>query len=185
MSKIIAKWLFESVWGWKVEGNTPTIPKYLIVVAPHTSNWDFIIGVLIRKFTDGFNPRYLAKKELFVWPLGYFFRALGGYPVERSKNTNFVEGLMKVYNREERFATTITPEGTRRYNVKWKTGFYYVAKNANVPIIKVAFDYGTKTVFIDEPYHITQGVDETIIEFKKYFSQYKGRNPKDGVKWPE
>ena len=107
MIKLITKWLFEDVWGWKVVGPVPAIPKYLIVVAPHTSNWDFLVGVLFRNYMDGFDPKYLAKKELFVWPLGYFFRALGGFPVERSKNTNFVDSLVNVYNTEEKFATDL------------------------------------------------------------------------------
>ncbi len=185
MIKQIAKWLFEDVWGWRVVGPVPIIPKYLIVVAPHTSNWDFLIGVLFRKFTEGFDPKYVAKKDLFVWPIGFIFRALGGFPVERSKKTNFVESLVNVYNTEEKFATTITPEGMRKYNGKWKTGFYHVAKNANIPIVRIAFDYGSMQVIFSEPYTVTKGVDETIDEFKRYYSQYTGKNPKDGVKWPE
>lgn len=183
--KRLAKWLFESVWGWRVVGPIPTIPKYLIVVAPHTSNWDFLIGVLFRRYTEGFNPKYLAKKELFTWPIGYLFRALGGYPVERSKNTNFVDSLVEVYNREDKFVTTITPEGTRSYSKKWKTGFYYVAKKANIPLVRVAFDYGTMRVIFSDPYYISKGVEDTVDEFKQYFSQFKGKNPEDGVKWPE
>jgi 1-acyl-sn-glycerol-3-phosphate acyltransferase len=185
MIKLIAKWLFEDVWGWRVVGPVPTIPKYLIVVAPHTSNWDFLIGVLFRKFTEGFDPKYVAKKDLFVWPIGFIFRSLGGFPVERSKKTNFVESLVNVYNTEEKFATTITPEGMRKYNGKWKTGFYHVAKNANIPIVRIAFDYGSMQVVFSEPYAVTKGVDETIDEFKQYYSQYTGKNPEDGVKWPE
>ncbi|MGB1037864.1 MAG: 1-acyl-sn-glycerol-3-phosphate acyltransferase [Bacteroidia bacterium] len=185
MLKKVAKWLFEDVWGWKVEGELPTIKKFLIVVAPHTSNWDFLVGVLFRKFTDGFDPKYIAKKELFVWPIGFIFRGLGGYPVERSKNTNLVDSIVEVYNTNEEFCTTITPEGTRSYSPKWKTGFYHIAKKANVPIMRVAFDFSTKTVIIDKPYLITKDVEETVIEFKKYFSKYKGKNPEDGVKWPE
>lgn len=180
----ISRWLFEDIWGWSITGPIPTIPKYLIVVAPHTSNWDFLIGVLFRRYTKGFDPKYLAKKELFVWPIGYFFRALGGFPVERSKNTNFVNSLVNVYTKEEKFVTTITPEGTRNYSQKWKTGFYHVAKNANIPIVRVAFDYATMHVVFDEPYVITKGVEDTVDEFKQYFSQYSGKNPENGVKWP-
>lgn len=185
MFKNLAKLLFEKVWGWQVVGPIPVIPKYLIVVAPHTSNWDFLIGVLFRHYTDGFEPRYLAKKELFVWPIGYFFKALGGYPVERSKNTNFVDSLVHVFNTNEKFVTTITPEGTRKYNQKWKTGFYHIAKKANVPIVTVAFDYATKRVVFEDPYYITKELDETIIDFKKYFSQFKGKYPQYGPQWPE
>lgn len=180
-----ARWLFEDVWGWRVEGPISSLPKYLIVVAPHTSNWDFLIGLLFRRFTNGFNPKYVAKKELFVWPLGYLFKALGGFPVERSKNNNFVDALVNVYTTESEFVTTITPEGTRSYTDTWKTGFYHVAKNANVPIVRVAFDYKTKRVIFCEPYTITKGVDETVSKFKQYFSQYTGKNAKNGVKWRE
>ena len=185
MVKAISKWLFTKVWGWKVQGSPPDLPKYLIVVAPHTSNWDFLIGLLYRRYTENFNPKYLAKKELFVFPFGYIFRALGGYPVERGKHTNFVDSVVDVYNSRESFSTTITPEGTRKYSPKWRTGFYYIAKKAEIPILRIGFDYGTKTVFIDKPYSITKGVEETVAEFKEYFSKFTGKNPEDGVKWPE
>ena len=171
--------------GWKVVGKLPTLKKYLIVVAPHTSNWDFPVGVMFRKATPNFNPKYMAKKELFVFPLGYFFRWLGGYPVERSKNTNFVESLVKVYNENESFVTTITPEGTRSYNPQWKTGFYYIAQKANIPIVRIAIDFGKKQIVVDDAYTITQGVEETVNDFKAYFSQFKGKIPENGVKWPE
>lgn len=98
MIKRVSRWLFEDVWGWKVSGDLPNISKYLIVVAPHTSNWDFLVGLLYRTITDGFNPKYIGKKELFVWPIGYLFRALGGFPVERSKNMNFVDSMVSVFN---------------------------------------------------------------------------------------
>lgn len=185
MGKALARFIFFKLWGFKIKGNFPKEKKYLVVVAPHTSNWDFLIGILIRKFTDGFNPKYLAKKELFVFPFGALFRWLGGYPVERKKSTNFVDSIVQLYNDNEEFATTITPEGTRSYNANWRSGFYYIAKKANVPIFRVGFDFGTMTVVLDELYYITKPLDDTIIEFKQYFAQFKGKNPENGVKWPE
>ena len=182
MIKKISRWIFEDVWGWNVSGTMPKLPKYLLVVAPHTSNWDFLVGLLYRAITDDFNPKYVGKKELFVWPIGYLFRALGGYPVERSKNTNFVDTMVSVYNSNEEFITTITPEGTRKYNEKWKTGFYYIAKKANVPVVKIGFDFKKKIIEINEPEYITKGVDETIKAYKNYFKQFEGKNPKDGVR---
>ena len=151
MIKKISRWIFEDVWGWSVSGTMPKLPKYLLVVAPHTSNWDFLVGLLYRAITDDFNPKYVGKKELFVWPIGYLFRALGGYPVERSKNTNFVDTMVSVYNSNEEFITTITPEGTRKYNEKWKTGFYYIAKKANIPIVKIGFDSKRKSLKLMNP----------------------------------
>lgn len=185
MLKRLAKWIYFDLMGWTVEGDLPSVPKYLIVVAPHTSNWDFPIGVLFRKFTDGFDPKYIAKSELFVWPLGYFFKALGGFPVERSTKTNLVDSIVNLYNEHDRFCTTITPEGTRSYRKKWKSGYYHIAKKADIPIFRVAFDFEKKKVVLDDLYHITKSEKETTIEFKKYYSQFKGKNPEDGVKWPE
>ncbi len=181
----LSKFILIKLAGWRVEGEVPDLKKYLIVVAPHTSNWDFPIGVLFRKFTPNFNPKYLAKKELFVFPFGYFFRWLGGYPVERSKNTNFVDSIVEAYNTNDSFITTITPEGTRSFSPEWKTGFYYIARQAEVPVVRVAIDYSTKRIIVAEPYTITKDLCDTVIEFKKYFSEFKGKNPEDGVKWPE
>ena len=120
-----------------------------------------------------------------MFPFGYLFRALGGYPVERKKNTNFVDAVAKLYDENEVFATTITPEGTRGYNAKWRSGFYYIAKQANIPIFRVGFDYGTMTIVLDRMYYISKSTDETILEFKQYFSQFTGKNPEDGVKWED
>lgn len=181
MFKSISKWLFYDLWGWKVSGEMPSLSKYLIVFAPHTSNWDFLVGLLFRKITDGFYPRYIGKKELFVWPIGYLFRALGGYPVERSKKSNFVNTMVDIYNSNEEFITTISPEGTRKHNSKWKTGFYFIAKNAEIPIVKVGVDYPAKTIQISEPYFITKGVDDTVAEFQAHFRTFKGKRPNQGV----
>ncbi len=185
MIKRLSKWLFLNVWGWKVQGELPEAPKYLIVVAPHTSNWDFLVGILFRKYTENFEPMYLAKKELFVFPIGFFFRWTGGYPVERGKNTNFVDDVVSVFDKNEKFCTTIAPEGSRSYRKKWKTGFYYIAKNASIPILRIAFDYPSKTLVLDDLYYITKDADSTVIEFKEYFSKYKGKNPQNGIIWPE
>lgn len=186
MKRWINKLIFLKILGWKIEGYTENFPKkYLIVVAPHTSNWDFFLGLFTRGILRNFYPRYLAKKELFVFPIGYVFRWLGGYPVERSKNTNFVDSVVNIYNSREEFVTTITPEGTRSYSPNWKTGFYYIAQKADIPIVRVGFDYSTKRVVFDTPRKINDSIENTIVEYKKYFSQFKGKNPKDGVIWPE
>jgi 1-acyl-sn-glycerol-3-phosphate acyltransferase len=167
--------------GWKVKGEWP-IPqkKYLLIVAPHTSNWDFLIGIGARAVLN-VNPRYAAKKELFVWPFGWLFRRLGGYPVERSANSNFVQNIVSVFNKKEAFILTITPEGTRSKNDNWKTGFYFIAKEANVPIVPIAFDYPTKTVVAHPPIWIEEPLEVLIPKLKKWFSQYEGKNREWGV----
>jgi 1-acyl-sn-glycerol-3-phosphate acyltransferase len=173
------------LFGWKIEVKWP-IPykKYILIVAPHTSNWDFLIGLCSRAQLR-FNPQYAAKKELFVWPVGWLFRKLGGYPVERDTRSNFVQSFVEVFNKEEAFILTLTPEGTRGYNENWKTGFYYIAKQANIPIVPVAFDYKTKRVVIHEPIWAEAPVEEMILDLKKWFSGFTGKNPENGVRYPK
>lgn len=180
----IYKWFFFNVLSWRIEGELPNAKQYIIVVAPHTSNFDFFIGVFTRRIL-GFDPKYVAKKELFVFPFGIFFKWMGGYPVDRSKNTNFVESIVELFKMNSNFIITLTPEGTRSYNPNWKTGFYYISRKAQVPILRVGFDYAQKRVVLDKLYYPGDSADECVAEFKQYFSQFKGKNPKDGVIWPE
>ena len=185
MLKLLYKFIFMKLLGWSIEGELPNCKKYIIVVAPHTSNFDFMIGVFTRRIL-GFDPKYVAKKELFVFPFGYFFKWMGGYPVNRSKNTNFVDATVELFNQKEDFIITLTPEGTRSYNPNWKSGFYYISKKANVPILRVAFDYENRRVVLDKLLTVEDiGVEECIVNCKKYFSQFKGKHPKLGVIWPE
>ncbi|MCB9245489.1 MAG: 1-acyl-sn-glycerol-3-phosphate acyltransferase [Flavobacteriales bacterium] len=167
--------------GWTIEGNWPAEHrKYLIVLAPHTSNWDFMIGLCVRA-TSGVNSHYLGKKELFRFPFGWLFRKLGGYPVERSRNTNFVDAVVKIYEKHDDFIVTITPEGTRKSNPEWKTGFYYIAQKAHIPIVPVSIDYPTKRVIIREAMFVGNDLDSLILDLKSWFRQFKGKNPDWGI----
>ncbi|WP_420318834.1 1-acyl-sn-glycerol-3-phosphate acyltransferase [Ekhidna sp.] len=183
-------WLLSRLYqlfGWKVDGKKPDLKKYVIIVAPHTSNWDFFVGWGARNVI-GFRPNFLAKKELFKIPLvGFFFKSIGGVAVDRKnkrKSTQIVDQVIDLYKTRDEFIMTITPEGTRSYSPKWKTGFYRIALKAEVPIVKIGFDYATKTVFVDEPYYLSSDMDmdAEIEKFKDYFRQFKGKNPEDGVK---
>ncbi|MEO9484829.1 MAG: lysophospholipid acyltransferase family protein [Ekhidna sp.] len=171
--------------GWKVDGTKPDLKKYVIIVAPHTSNWDFFIGWTARNLI-GFRPNFLAKKELFKIPIvGWFLSSIGGVAVDRKnkrKSTQLVQQVVDLYAEREEFIMTITPEGTRSYAPRWKTGFYRIATEAGVPIVKIAFDYGTKTVFIDKPFYPSGDMDKELEEIKDYYRQFTGKNPEDGVK---
>jgi len=173
------------LFGWKVDGVKPDLKKYVIIVAPHTSNWDFFVGWSARNLI-GFRPNFLAKRELFNIPLvGWFLANIGGVAVDRKdkrKATALVDQVVELYKERDEFIMTITPEGTRSYAPKWKTGFYRIATQANVPIVKIGFDYASKTVFIDEPYYPTGDMDREIEEIKDYFRKFKGKNPENGVK---
>ncbi len=169
--------------GWKVVGVKPqNEKKYVIVVAPHTSNWDFFVGWGARNVI-GFYPNFLAKNSLFKIPLvGWFLKRLGGIPVDRSKKTNMVDQVVALFNELNEFIMTITPEGTRSYVSEWKTGFYRIADKAKVPIVKVGFDYETKTVFMDEPFYTSGKMEAEIELIKGFFRKFKGKNPENGVK---
>jgi len=184
MLRALYKLIFFRILGWRIEGQLPTEKKYIIVVAPHTSSFDFMLGVFSRRILQ-FDPKFIGKKELFKFPFGYFFKWMGGYPVDRSKKTNFVDSIAAIFDEKDEFIITISPEGTRNYNPDWKTGFYYIAKKANIPVLKVGFDYSQKRVVLAQAEYVPQDVNQCINAYKKYFSQFKGKHPENGVLWEE
>jgi 1-acyl-sn-glycerol-3-phosphate acyltransferase len=176
----LAAWIFR-LFGWKIDDRAPEgVKKCVIVVGPHTSNWDFIIGRLaFIKF--GVNGRYLIKKELFFPPLGWILRALGGIPVDRKKNNNMTDQAVKLFEESEELFLVFTPEGTRKYNPNWKKGFYYIAMKAKVPIYICYMDYEKKIGGFHSPFHPTGDVEKDIAYIKSIMGQYKGKYPDQGV----
>ncbi len=172
--------IFEKILGWKIIGKKPEFKKLVIVVAPHTSNWDFMIGLWARS-TMRLNAWFIGKKELFVWPFGYLFRGLGGYPVDRKKNTHLVDQIVEIFNSKEEFNITISPEGTRKYSPRWKTGFYQMATKANIPIQMVGFDYQKRIVVIAEPFFPSGNLINDLEMMKSFFREFKGKYPESGV----
>lgn len=167
--------------GWKVKGGiSPDLKKYVMVVAPHTSNVDFFVGLAARSIMR-IDTKYVAKKELFRFPFGGLFRALGGYPVDRSKSNNFVDAVSGLFKDKESFSICLTPEGTRSYAPKWKTGFYYIAQKAHVPIVMVAFNYMTKEVIAEPPFWPSGDEEKDIAFMKAYFRKIPGKHPEKGV----
>lgn len=168
----LAHWLFK-VWGWRITGPVPTVPKALWVVAPHSTNWDFLLGLGIRP-TIHIWIEFLAKSSLFTWYSGWLFRALGGKPVYRDKSHNLVDAIVDVFNQHERLHVCIAPEGTRSNVAKLKTGFYYIARNAHVPIIPVGFDWPRKLIVLGEPIYATTDYEHDMVPFYAFFSQIQG-----------
>ena len=122
------------VLGWKIDKHTPEgVDKCVVVMGPHTSNWDFVIGRLAFA-SYGVNGRFLIKKELFFFPLGWFLKAIGGIPVDRKSKNSMTEFATAQFEENDKMFMVFTPEGTRSYNPNWKKGFYYIALKANVPI---------------------------------------------------
>jgi len=170
----LAKFIYFKLMGWKVVGNTnfsqDTIKKSVIIAVPHTSWHDFYIGVLLRKVTN-VKTNFVGKKELFTWPFGYYFRAIGGRALDRTSGQNKVEAIATLFDKADEFRLTLAPEGTREKVDKWKTGFYYIAKTANVPIIMFTLDFKNKQNKISEPFYPTDNL-EADFKFMKAF--YKG-----------
>lgn len=175
--RFLYKLIFQKILKWKISGVVPDLKKYIIVVAPHTSNYDFLIGLAVRSIL-GFEASYLGKKELFRFPFGWLFRKLGGYPVDRSKHTNLVDAVVAIFDEHEKFAIAIAPEGTRKYVKEWKTGFYYMSMKAKVPMVLASFDYKLRTVFISEPYTPTGNKEEDSKKILSFFAGHEGRFPK-------
>jgi len=136
-SKVVSRALL-AAWGWRVEGEFPRVPKMVIIVAPHTSNWDFIVGILA-VFAIGFHARYLGKHTLFNPWIGWLMRWFGGIPVNREAPQGLVAQAVEVIEREPAILLAVTPQGTRK-GTQWKSGFYRIAHDARVPIFPVAFD---------------------------------------------
>lgn len=172
-----SKFIFHKVLGWKRVGSFPTdLKKYVIIVAPHTSWQDFPIGVLVRN-SAGEKINFIGKDSLFKGPFGWIFKALGGAPVDRSKSNNIVDAIVDIFNNREEFRLGLSPEGTRKKVEKWKTGFYYIAKGANVPVVMGALDFGKKQVKISEPYYLTDDKEKDFAHFHAFYEGVKGKKP--------
>jgi 1-acyl-sn-glycerol-3-phosphate acyltransferase len=163
--------------GWHVEGTLPDLPKFVLVGAPHTSNWDFVLflGVI---FSLRANVRFMGKAELFRFPIGWFFRYCGGVPVDRKKSTGLVEQMVKVSNESEKFILTIAPEGTRHHVQEWRRGFYHIARSAGIPIVMAIVDGRHQTVRIGQVFHPTGDIEADIKSIQEVFAGVVGIHPR-------
>lgn len=178
--RLLAKFVYSNLLGWKVVGNTnasmDTVKKAVIIAAPHTSWHDFYIGVLLRKVI-GLRTNFIGKKELFVGPLGWYLRGIGGAPIDRFTNENKVKAIAKLFEDKEEFRMAMSPEGTRKKVDKWRTGFYYIAKEAKVPILMFTLDFEHKQNKISEPFYPTDDMEADFKFMKNFFKGVKGKIP--------
>ncbi len=175
--KRISRFILFTILGWKLKDDFPKdVKKYIIIVAPHTSWIDFPIAILSR-LSSGIMINFIGKNSLFKGPFGFFFRALGGTPVDRSKSNNLVDAIIDIFNSKEEFRLGLSPEGTRKKVDKWKTGFYYIAKGANVPVVMATLDFGKKEIRASRPYYVTDDKEADFKVFHSFYKDVKGRNP--------
>ena len=166
------------LFGWKLVNVLPDVTKCVIAVAPHTSNFDFLIGKLAY-WALGRNANFLIKKEWFVFPLNIIFRSMGGIPIERKKNASMTDTLAEEFNKHDTLQIAITPEGTRKKVTEWKKGFYFIALKADVPILLVGLDYKKKEVIFLDSFRPTGNLDEDMAIIQGYFKDIQGRNPQN------
>ena len=167
--------------GWGVHGRYPDeIDKLIVIVGSHTSNWDFIVGVGIRTILK-VDVKFLGKKELFRFPFKSLFLSLGGYPVDRSASHNTVDKVVEIFEGKKRFAIAMSPEGTRKKVDRLKSGFYHIAKKANIPIVMVGLDYGKKMVEFSDPFHTTDDQPGDFRKIVDFFKRMKGKYPDNGI----
>lgn len=176
MWKSFCFWLLYKRLGWKKEVTEPHPNKYIICLAPHTSNWDFALGQLYSG-AEGLTCNFLIKKEWFVWPLKSLFKRLGGIPVWRSKHTSMTDNLAETARQSSTFRLCITPEGTRSLNPEWKKGFYYIALKAQLPILLYGVDYKKKRIQCTKTIVPNGDIEAQMREIKLYFKDFQGRKP--------
>ncbi|WP_029904298.1 1-acyl-sn-glycerol-3-phosphate acyltransferase [Prevotella sp. 10(H)] len=164
--------------GWRITGLTDLPNKSVICVAPHTSNWDLLLGLVVYK-AMGRKASFLIKKEWFFFPMNLIFKSLGGIPVNRTRKTSLTEQMSEIYANRDNFQLAITPEATRKRNPEWRKGFYFIALAANVPIVIVAIDYGKKEVDFKKILMPTGDADADIEEIKASYIGVTAKHPEN------
>lgn len=173
--------LYLRVLGWSCKGAFPYhLKKAVVIVGPHTSAWDFVIGLAFRSVLRLQFVKYLGKDSLFKGPFGFFFRRLGGFPVDRSNKHNMVEQVVNLFQQHDRFVLALSPEGTRKKVDRLRTGFYHIAKNAGVPIVMVGMDFHSKELIIADPFMPGNEASD-FTRIYQFYAPIQGKIPEQGM----
>ncbi len=177
MIRSICKFLMR-LFGWKLVGGVIPEPKAIVLGVPHTSNWDFIISFMYYRAVGG-KSNTMVKKEFFFWPMGYFVRAMGGIPVDRSKGASLIKQIISEFERRDIMHLAIAPEGTRKSVSKWKGGFHTIARTANIPVYMAFFDWGRKQIGWTEKIELTDDLQADLKRIRQWYKDHGiiGRNP--------
>jgi 1-acyl-sn-glycerol-3-phosphate acyltransferase len=165
------------VIGWRIEGRLPDIPKF-VAITTHTSNWDFPV-MLLTVFALKTRISVLGKDRLFRWPFGVFFRWCGCIPIDRTKSTNVVEKMIQLFDQSEKLILIVPPEGTRKKVRHWKTGFYYIAQGAHVPIVLAFIDYRRKVAGVGPVFTPTGDIEADVEAIRSFYANVSGKIPEN------
>lgn len=175
----LSTWLLK-ISGWRINGDFPDLKKYIIVGAPHTSNWDFIIAILL-KFSRKLNANYIIKKEWLRPPFGWFFRLTGAIPVNRKKSEGKVDAIARACKEAEQFIVGIAPEGTRQRVEKISYGFYHIARLAQVPLVFIRMDFGNRCYDILPPFFLSEDMEADFEKILAVFHGIQGKHPEQSI----
>lgn len=164
------------LFGWDAVQGLPKFKKYILIGAPHTSNWDFVV-VMLAALAIGLRFKWLGKHTLFKNPFEPLLKFFGGIPVDRRVHSSVIEKMTEMFNNSERMVLGITPEGTRSKTEFWKSGFYYIALSAKVPICFAYLDYGNKKIGISDHFFPTGDIEEDMKIIRNFYSGIKGKIP--------
>tara|TARA_Y100001935_G_scaffold249093_1_gene247172 strand:+ start:821 stop:1348 length:528 start_codon:yes stop_codon:yes gene_type:complete len=170
------KYIFHIILGWKIIGYSKLPTKCIVIAAPHTHWLDLFLGLAIRN-SVGEDIKFIGKKELFIFPLNYIMRYIGGIPVNRNSKTKNVDQIATLIQNSNNFKLAISPEGTRKKVTKWKTGFYYIAKKTNIPIVCISLNFKKRKVSFFKPYKITGDIDSDLKNLRMNFRGAIGKIP--------
>jgi 1-acyl-sn-glycerol-3-phosphate acyltransferase len=173
----LSKWILTAL-GWEIHADFPEAKKYVIVAAPHTSNWDFPIAIMAVKAVK-LDVHWIGKHTIFRWPFGWFLRALGGTPVNRGQSLNLIQQMTDLFGQSEELIFALAPEGTRSKTDHWKTGFYHIARAARVPIALGYLDFGKKQVGVNRSFYPGDDIKEDFKLIREYYKDIRGKNPEN------
>lgn len=168
--------LLLKISGWKIVGRLPDQERYVIIVAPHTSNWDLFYGILLA-FAFRLEPRFIAKNQLFRRPFSSLMKWLGGLPVDRTSSHHTIDQMVRLFLENKKFVLALAPEGTRHKMGGWKSGFYHIAASARVPILLAFIDYASTSGGTGPLVHPTGDIQNDMKIIADFYSTVKGKYP--------
>jgi len=170
----LCRWVYTRC-GWRVAGEIPNAPKLVVIVAPHSTNWDVVWGLLL-KIGIRLDIRFIGKRQAFFWPLGPLLRGFGGIPIDRSAAHGVVGEMAGLFAQHERLWLALAPEGTRKKVTKWKSGFWHIARAAGVPILPAYFHYPQRTIGFGPLFHPSDDLDADMAKIREFYRPWQGKN---------
>ncbi len=164
------------IFGWRLEGGFPDLPKFVVIGAPHTSNWDFYFA-MAGMFALGLRASWLGKASLFRGPAAWYMRWLGGIPVRRDRHEGVVEDTVEAFRAREQLVVGLSPEGTRKKVKRWRTGFYHIAAGAKVPVVLVALDYANRVIRLGPAVTPTGNLRADMALIRGHYAKVQGKHP--------